>query len=355
MNFARLSGLVALTCLAIPLAALAQARAGDGRARARVPAYVPESPPCARAATVAVTARELRQLLRAAARGVVPGVGADELVSSCEVPRGEIAGALNRGGLQAHRARDYDRAVRLWELALGVDPSRTAPRYNLACGYALTGRRDDAIALLEELRAAGEAGARWIVRAREDADLEPLRADPRFAAIVRPPDPAPSVGAPAAAPSSSPICGELEDPASISACVVRPRGRDLPAGVRVDLVEVTTTSDETTAYLVFRDGDLVNSEPLATSSDVPGESQTYEVGAIEVTATGVSVPVTQTTVTTGNTGDPDGPGEIVTDIVRTRVECAPTDIQYVCESRALSRRCRGSEGAPADYVRALCE
>jgi hypothetical protein len=53
--------------------------------------------------------------------------------------------------------------------------------YNLACAEAQLGETD---AALEHLRAAlGERPA-WIESAREDADLAPLRDDPRFAKLV---------------------------------------------------------------------------------------------------------------------------------------------------------------------------
>lgn len=133
-----------------------------------------------------------RPVLRAAAQGTVPEASAADLVASCAIGRGEVADSLNRGGLRAHRERDYGRAVRLWTLAL------------------------------------------------------------------------------------------------------------------------------------------------------------------EVTAPAVSVPVTQTTVTTGNTGDPDSDAQIVTDRVVSRVVCTAADDLWTCEARQTSRRCEGSHGAPRWYVRSIC-
>ncbi|MBI2892868.1 MAG: hypothetical protein HYY06_04900 [Deltaproteobacteria bacterium] len=352
-------GIAVVAWLGVPAAARGQHGAGDGQApAARVPAYVAASPPCTPAATVAVTAEALRPMLRAAAGGEVPQASASELVSSCAVSRGEIVDALNRGGLRAHRARDYARAVRMWELAVEVDPSKTAARYNLACGYAMTGRRDEAIAQLAQLRCAGEAGARWLVRAQEDGDLATLRADPRFVSALRPVAPAPAPPAPApapAAPAFDPICREIEDPDEIRQCVVRPGGRALPGGGRVDIAEVTNTSYETTAYLVFRDADdIIRSEHLATSRDEPGESSSFRLGELSVTPTVVSVSVTDETVTTGNTGDPDEDAQIVTERATSSMVCTLRDDLYECESRVTNRTCQGSAGAPRWYVRSIC-
>jgi tetratricopeptide (TPR) repeat protein len=53
--------------------------------------------------------------------------------------------------------------------------------YNLACAEALLGEHDVALDHLRQAIAGLPAAADW---AREDTDLDPLRADPRFAEIV---------------------------------------------------------------------------------------------------------------------------------------------------------------------------
>jgi hypothetical protein len=53
--------------------------------------------------------------------------------------------------------------------------------YNLACAYALSGRKDDAFARLDEVAAIG-----WLTRDQieGDADLAGLKSDPRFGALL---------------------------------------------------------------------------------------------------------------------------------------------------------------------------
>ena len=51
--------------------------------------------------------------------------------------------------------------------------------YNLACGYALTGRREESLVLLQRL---AERGSDY--GAAHDGDFDSLRADPRFVAIL---------------------------------------------------------------------------------------------------------------------------------------------------------------------------
>lgn len=51
--------------------------------------------------------------------------------------------------------------------------------YNLACGYALNGQRDEAIATLERLAERGSDFG-----AADDSDFENLRSDPRFHAVL---------------------------------------------------------------------------------------------------------------------------------------------------------------------------
>ena len=71
----------------------------------------------------------------------------------------------------------------------GADTSARQPRpttlglanYNLACGYARLGRTEDALTAIE--RAVGQRfGARNAYET--DADLAPLRAEPRFTAAL---------------------------------------------------------------------------------------------------------------------------------------------------------------------------
>jgi tetratricopeptide (TPR) repeat protein len=61
-------------------------------------------------------------------------------------------------------------------------PTDSLARYNLACSLALTRRYDEALA---ELRKAVELGYRDFPFMMKDRDLDPIRRDPRFRALVR--------------------------------------------------------------------------------------------------------------------------------------------------------------------------
>ena len=78
----------------------------------------------------------------------------------------------------------HEAAVRHYEKAfeIGIPPGRTTrgvAAYNLACGYAKLSRKDDAIRMLET--AVNEGGGAEMAR---DPDLESLRGEPRFQALV---------------------------------------------------------------------------------------------------------------------------------------------------------------------------
>jgi len=61
-------------------------------------------------------------------------------------------------------------------------PEDPLARYNLACSLALTRHYDDALA---ELRKAVELGYRDFTFMMKDRDLDPIRRDPRFRALIR--------------------------------------------------------------------------------------------------------------------------------------------------------------------------
>jgi serine/threonine protein kinase/Flp pilus assembly protein TadD len=67
------------------------------------------------------------------------------------------------------------------EQAVAVDPEDAGVRYNVACLYALEGKVDEAITNLEEAFRHGFGNKEWIVH---DPDLEGLRGEPRFQALL---------------------------------------------------------------------------------------------------------------------------------------------------------------------------
>jgi non-specific serine/threonine protein kinase len=87
------------------------------------------------------------------------------------------AGALVQRGLVEEGLRLLDRAL---EMA-GSDPSVL---YNAACVYARTTEREKALAALESCVRVGWVNRDWMAR---DSDLESIRDDPRFRALIEDP------------------------------------------------------------------------------------------------------------------------------------------------------------------------
>ena len=79
------------------------------------------------------------------------------------------------------RLGDREEGLRWAERARAIDPEDPGVLYNVACLYALEGRADDAISCLTQSFEAGFGAREWIA---QDPDLESLRGDPRFQALV---------------------------------------------------------------------------------------------------------------------------------------------------------------------------
>jgi tetratricopeptide (TPR) repeat protein len=88
----------------------------------------------------------------------------------------------HREGRTADATRHFGRAVRMFDglIAKGADDPFT--RYYIASVHALTGATDAAFESLE--RVASKFPALTAARLRSDADMEPLRSDPRFAKLT---------------------------------------------------------------------------------------------------------------------------------------------------------------------------
>ncbi len=74
-----------------------------------------------------------------------------------------------------------DRAAAWVGRAVAIDRDEAIIQYNAACVYVALGRPDDALASLEAAVRYGKISTDWI---RNDPDLDPLRGDPRFQALV---------------------------------------------------------------------------------------------------------------------------------------------------------------------------
>lgn len=92
---------------------------------------------------------------------------------------GNLGWARLHLGKNAEAVANYERA-----LDMGVPPGRfqSLAYYNLACGYARLGRKDDAFTALSK---AVEQGMKDRATFEGDDDLAPLRGDPRFAELLK--------------------------------------------------------------------------------------------------------------------------------------------------------------------------
>ncbi len=82
------------------------------------------------------------------------------------------------------RLGDREEGLRWAERARMIDPEDPGVLYNVACLYALEGKADEAISCLGQAVAAGFGAREWIA---QDPDLESLRSDPRYLALVATP------------------------------------------------------------------------------------------------------------------------------------------------------------------------
>jgi len=79
-------------------------------------------------------------------------------------------------------ARRHQEGLQCDQRITRLRPQDSLARYNLACSLALTRHFDEA---LFELRKAVELGYRDFNFMKQDRDLDPIRKDPRFRALVR--------------------------------------------------------------------------------------------------------------------------------------------------------------------------
>jgi hypothetical protein len=81
-----------------------------------------------------------------------------------------------------YRAGDYEAAIEVLRATLDEHPGNALVLFNLACCESLLGRKEQALDYL-----AGAVGdERMRENARTDSDLDAIRDDPRFAALVEP-------------------------------------------------------------------------------------------------------------------------------------------------------------------------
>ena len=91
------------------------------------------------------------------------------------------ARALYLGAGILVRLGDHKRGFEWARRALEIDPEETSILYNVACVYSLLGRIEEAISCLEKVMEHGTFYKNW---AAKDSDLDALRSDARFQALL---------------------------------------------------------------------------------------------------------------------------------------------------------------------------
>ena len=93
----------------------------------------------------------------------------------------EDAHAALYAALSARRLGDRERALAWAERVHDMAPEEPVHYYNLTCFYATVDDPDRALAALEKLAASGQGRRDWL---EHDTDLDSLREDPRFQALM---------------------------------------------------------------------------------------------------------------------------------------------------------------------------
>jgi TolB-like protein/Flp pilus assembly protein TadD len=91
--------------------------------------------------------------------------------------RAWIVGAGANANIQ-----DAERATQYAERAMAVDPDDPMLLYNVACTYGVLGKTEECLNALEQAVSKGWGDKAWI---EHDSDLDPIRAHPKYLAIVQ--------------------------------------------------------------------------------------------------------------------------------------------------------------------------
>lgn len=83
-------------------------------------------------------------------------------------------------GMELHNDERYEDAIEAFKKAIDAGEREDAASYNIACGYARLGKKDDAFEWLKKARDAGFDLESYL---EDDDDLRSLRSDPRWKAL----------------------------------------------------------------------------------------------------------------------------------------------------------------------------
>jgi TolB-like protein/Flp pilus assembly protein TadD len=104
-----------------------------------------------------------------------------QLVEKYSENHPDDARALYLGATIFARIGEHAKGYEWARRAIAIDPEETSILYNVACVYALLGKTEDALASLGKVMEHGTFYKNW---AAKDSDLDSLRADPRFHALI---------------------------------------------------------------------------------------------------------------------------------------------------------------------------
>jgi adenylate cyclase len=95
----------------------------------------------------------------------------------------ESSGPACRGALALAHLGERDRAEDWAARALAIDPEDTVTQYNVACTYAILGKIEQAIDLLEKVMPKSSS-LEQVLWFKNDSDLDAVRSHPRYVELV---------------------------------------------------------------------------------------------------------------------------------------------------------------------------
>jgi serine/threonine protein kinase/Flp pilus assembly protein TadD len=104
-----------------------------------------------------------------------------QLVEKYSASHPDDARALYLGATILVRIGEHEKGAEWARRAIAIDPEETSILYNVACVFALLGKTEDAFTCLGKVMHAGTFYKNW---AAKDSDLDSLRSDPRFHAMI---------------------------------------------------------------------------------------------------------------------------------------------------------------------------